>query len=120
LRLSLEVSERSVSQYLVRGSRNGDAHKFSLVFLRRHREALAATDFFTVPRATFRLLYYFFVTSHSRRKVFHFNTTEHPTSPWVVQQLCEAFPEDTACRYLILNRDPKYEGETTELLQAVT
>src|SRR5437867_12278137 len=31
-----------------------------------------------------------------RWKVLHFNATEHPTNPWIVQQLREAFPDDTA------------------------
>src|SRR5207237_455221 len=35
-----------------------------------------------VPTATFRVLYCFFVISHSRRRVLHFNATEHPTGGW--------------------------------------
>jgi transposase InsO family protein len=90
-----------------------------LVFLKNHREVIAAMDFFTVPTVTFRVLYCFFVISHRRRKVLHFNATEHPTSSWVVQQLREAFPDDTAPRYLILDRDRKYEGEATEVLRSM-
>jgi hypothetical protein len=119
LKLGLEVSERTVSRYLAGGGRNGDAQKLWLIFLKNHREAIAAMDFFTVPTATFRVLYCFFVISHSRRKVFHFNATEHPTSAWIMQQLRETFPENTAPRYLILDRDRKYEGETAEFLQAM-
>ncbi len=77
-------------------------------------------DFFTVLTATLRVLYGFFVIIHSRRRVLHFNATEHPTSGWIAQQLREAFPEDTAPRYLILNRDRKYEGEVTEVLQSMS
>ena len=55
-------------------------------------------DFFRVPTATFRVLYCFFVISHGRRRVLHFNVTEHPTSQWIVQQLREAFPEDVSPR----------------------
>jgi len=47
------------------------------------------------------------------------NAKEHPTSAWIVQQLREAFPEDTAPRYLILDRDRKYEGETKEVLHSL-
>jgi hypothetical protein len=50
-------------------------------------------DFFTVPTATFQGLYCFFVIGHGRRKILHFNVTEHPTSAWIVPQLREAFPE---------------------------
>ena len=77
-------------------------------------------DFFTIPTVTFRVLYCFFVISHSRRRVFHFNATEHPTGAWIVQQLREAFPEDTAPRYLMLDRDRKYDGEATEVLHSLS
>ena len=46
-------------------------------------------------------LYGFFVIEHGRRHIVHFNATFHPTSAWVIQQLREAFPYDTAPRYLI-------------------
>jgi len=88
-----------------------------LIFLKNHRDAIAAMDFFTVPTVTFRVLYCFFVISHSRRKILHFNATEHPTSAWIAQQVREAFPEDAAPRYLILDRDSKYAGEATEMLK---
>jgi putative transposase len=63
-----------------------------LAFLRNHREAIAAMDFFTVPTITFGVLYCFFVIGHDRRRILHFNVTRQPTSLWVVQQLREAFP----------------------------
>ena len=94
-----------MSRYLARLGRREDPSKLWLTFLKNHREVIAAMDFFTVPTATFRRLYCFFVNRHDRRKILHFNATEHPTSPWVVQQLREAFPEDTAPKYLILDRD---------------
>jgi hypothetical protein len=53
-------------------------------------------DFFVVPTMTFRLLYVWFVIEHRRRRVVHFNVTDHPHAMWVVQQLREAFPLDTA------------------------
>ena len=52
---------------------------------------MAAMDFFTVPIITLRVLYCFFVISHSRRKILHCNATEHPTSAWIAQQIREAF-----------------------------
>jgi len=119
LKLGFDVSERTVSRYLFRVGRNGDARKVRLVFLKNHREVIAAMDFFTVPTATFRVLYFFFVISHSRRRVRHINATEHPTSCWIVQQLREAFPDDTAPRYLILDRDRKYKGAATEVLRSM-
>jgi hypothetical protein len=101
LKLGFDVSERTVSRYLFGVGRKGDARKLWLVFLKNHREVIAAMDFFTVPTATFRVLYCFFVISHRRREVLHFNATEHPTSGWIGQQLREAFPDDTAPRYVV-------------------
>jgi putative transposase len=38
----------------------------------------------------------------------HFNITEHPTAAWTAQQLIEAFPDDTAPRWLLRDRDAIY------------
>jgi hypothetical protein len=73
-----------------------------------HREAIAAMDFFTVPTITFGALYCFFIISHDRRRILHFNITKHPTTRWIVQQLREAFPFESAARFLIFDRDAKY------------
>jgi hypothetical protein len=61
-----------------------------------------------VPTATFRVLYVFFVLSHDRRRVLHFNVTEFPSAQWTGQQIIEAFPEDTAPRSMIRDRDGIY------------
>jgi putative transposase len=73
-------------------------------------------DFFTVPTITFRVLYCFFVIEHGRRKILHFNVTEHPTSSWITQQLREAFPEPCPYRYALLDRDAKFGKDVTDLL----
>jgi hypothetical protein len=91
-------------------NRRRDSGKRRLTFLKNHREAIAAMDLFTVPTVTFRVLYCFFVISHSRRRILHFNVTEHPTSQWIVQQLREVFPEGRAPKYLVLDRDGKFSG----------
>ena len=117
LKLGFDVSERTVSRYIAELGRRGDPGKRWLSFLQNHREVMAAMDFFTVPTITLRVLYCFFVISHGRRKIVHFNTAEHPTSAWIGQQVREAFPEDAAPRYLILDRDRKYAGEATEMLK---
>ena len=67
-------------------------------------------DLFVVVTATFRLLYVLFVIRHGRRQIVHFNVTEHPTATWVIQQLREAFPYDTAPKYLIFDRDSTFSG----------
>ena len=62
-------------------------------------------DFLTVPTATFRVLYVFIVLRDDRRQIVHFNLTAHPTAQWTAQQIVEAFPFDTAPRYLVRDRD---------------
>ena len=54
---------------------------------------------------------------HGRRKILHFNVTEHPTCSWIVQQLREAFPEDRAPQYLVLDRDSKFKGDVAAMLE---
>ena len=36
--------------------------------------------------------------------------TEHPTAAWLSRQVTEAFPWDTAPRYLLRDRDTSYGG----------
>lgn len=108
LMLGFDVSERTISRWIKRAPRDPGPGKRWLAFLRNHREAIAAMDFFTVPTVTFSLLYCFFIISHRRRRILHFNVTKHPTTQWIIQQLREAFPFDSAPRFLIFDRDAKY------------
>jgi hypothetical protein len=62
-------------------------------------------DFFTVPTLTGRVLFVVIVLSHVRRRIVHFNITEHPKAEWTAQQVVEAFPDDTAARWLHRDRD---------------
>jgi len=62
---------------------------------------MASIDFFPVPTATFRVLFVFVVLSHARRRVLHFQVTEHPTQDWMMQQIREAFPWNEVPGYLL-------------------
>ena len=75
-------------------------------------------DFFTVPTVAFKLLYCFFVIEHGRRKILHCNVTRHPTAEWIVRQLRETFPETCPYRYVILDRDSKFDDEVITFLTA--
>lgn len=116
LKLGLVVSERTVARYLRRLQRRGDPGQRWLSFLQNHREVIVAMDFFTVPTVTFKLLYCLFVIEPGRRKILHFNVTRHPTAEWVVQQLREAFPEAARYRYVILDRDSKFDADVIAFL----
>jgi putative transposase len=114
-----DVSERTVSRYLRGLRRRPEARQSWLTFLRNHREVIAAMDLFVVCTATFRLLYVLFVIRHGRRQIVHCNVTEHPTAAWVVQQIREAFPFDTAPRYLIFDRDSTFSAEVAGAVRAI-
>ena len=117
-KLGFTLAERTVARYLRRVVRRGDPGRKWLAFLQNHREVIAAFDFFTVPTMTFRVLYCFFAIEHERRKILHCNVTEHPTAEWIVHQLREAFPEACRYRYVILDRDRKFDGEVIGFLKA--
>jgi len=117
-KLGFELSERTVARYLRQVRRRGDPGNSWLAFLANHREAIVAFDFFTVPTVTFKLLYCFFVIEHERRKILHFNVTHHPTAEWVVQQLRETFPDAGPYRYVILDRDAKFDADVIAFLKA--
>ena len=106
LKLGIAISQAVVSKYMARRSR--PPSQTWRTFLRNHLGCLASVDFFAVQTATFRLLFVFIVLHHERRRIVHFAITEQRTSAWTAQQIREAFPWETAPRYLIRDRDVTY------------
>ena len=94
-------------------------------FLKNHAPGLIALDFFTVPTATFRVLFVLVMLTHSRRRLVHFNVTEHPTAEWTARQLLEACALEEGPRYLIRDRDQVYgerfsrQAKTLDIREAV-
>jgi putative transposase len=119
LLLGFDLSERTISRWMKRAPRDPQPAQRWRAFLANHREAIAAMDFFTVPTITFGVLYCFFVISHDRRRILHFNITKHPTSSWIIQQLREAFPFGAAPRFLIHDRDAKYGTEVPAAIRSL-
>ncbi|UCF05899.1 MAG: transposase [bacterium] len=109
LKLGIELSQASVSKYMVL-HRKPPSQSWR-AFLTNHARDIVSIDFFTVPTVTFRVLFVFLIMSNKRRKIVHFNVTESPTAAWTGQQIVNAFPWDTAPRYLIRDRDSKYGEE---------
>jgi len=105
LKLGIAVAQSTVARYLPRRKPPSQTWR---TFLTNHLTQTAAIDFFTVPTATFRVLFVFVVLSHERRRVVHFGVTEHPTEEWTMQQMREAFPWDQAPRYVLRDRDAIY------------
>ncbi len=118
-KLGFIISEKTVSRYMPRLPAAPDQVKRWVAFLRNHKDDIAAMDLFAVPAASLRLLYGFFVIEHGRRHIVHFNATFHPTSAWVIQQLREAFPYDTAPRYLVFDRDSIFSSAVVEFIKAM-
>jgi transposase InsO family protein len=117
--LGIDVSERTVSRWVRRAPRNCEPAKRWAAFLSNHREAITAMDFFTVPTLTFSVLYCFFVIAHDKRRILHFNVTRHPSSAWVGQQLCEAFPYDSSPGYLIFDRATNFNIEVVDTIKTL-
>jgi hypothetical protein len=108
LKLGFHVSEPTVSRWLRHMPRTPGPAQRWLTFLRNHRQAIAAMDFFTVPTITFGVLYCFFVIGHDRRKILRYNVTRNPSALWIVQQIREAWPFAPAHRFLLFDRDSKF------------
>src|SRR5215831_611062 len=106
LKLGFEISERTVSRLMPK--RRKKPSQTWKTFLTNHIGQLVSIDFFTVSTVQLRVLFVFVVLAHERRRLVHFNVTEHPTAEWTAQQIIEAFPEDAAPRYLIRDRDGVY------------
>jgi len=104
--LGYTVAEATVSKYIVREKK--PPSQTWRTFLDNHVECLASIDFFTVPTATFRVLYCFIVLCHERRRIVRVNVTANPRERWTAQQIIEAFPCETAPRYMIRDRDAIY------------
>ena len=105
-KLGVAVSTATIRKY--RPKCGGQRSQGWRTFLRNHATAIAAMDFFVVPTATFRLLYVLIVVRHERRRIVHFNISESPTAAWTAQQVVNAFPYDTAPKYLLRDRDSIY------------
>jgi putative transposase len=104
--LGYVVADSTIDKYRIR-SRKPPSQTWR-TFLDNHVKDIVAVDFFTVPTATFRILFAFVVLRHDRRRLIHFNVTAHPTAEWTAQQIVEAFPLDETPRFLIRDRDGIY------------
>ena len=117
LKLGIEVSQATVSKYIV--PHQEPPSQGWHASLKNHAKDIVSVDFFTVPTATFRVLFVFLVLNNERRKVVHFNMTESPTAAWTGQQIVEAFPWDTAPRYLVRDRDGIFGGEFAHRVESL-
>lgn len=107
MKLGIDVHERTVSKIIKRFRPCKPPSQTWRTFLKNHMFNTFAIDFFTVPTATFQVLYVFVIIRHESRKVVHFNVTRNPTARWTAQQIVEAC---SLPKYLIRDRD-SIDGE---------
>jgi len=106
LQLGIEVSQTTVAKYMSRHQR--PPSQTWRAFLENHLRDLVSIDFFTVPSATFQILFVFVVLAHDRRRVLHFNVTEvliAPRSPWqnpYVERLIDSVRRECLDHVIIL------------------
>jgi transposase InsO family protein len=110
-KLGIRVSLATISRYLPRAELEPSPHQRWITFLRNHKEVIAGMDFFLVPTVSFQLLYVWFAIDHGRRRVLHFNVTQHPTARWVLQQLRDAFPDEPAHQFLVFDNDAIFSAD---------
>ncbi len=118
-KLGFRVSLATASRYLPKRSPDHDQRQRWKTFLQNHKPGITAMDFLVVPTVRFRLLYAWFIIGHGRREILHFGVTAHPTSSWVIQQLREAFPNDTSPRFIIYDNDSIFSERVTESIRNI-
>ena len=69
--LGFDVAKSTAERYMVRDTK--PPSQTWRTFLDKHVRDLVAVDFFTVPTATFRVLFCFIVLRHDWRRVVHLN-----------------------------------------------
>ncbi|MCP5061365.1 MAG: transposase [Ignavibacteriae bacterium] len=107
LKLGYNISQSTVFRYLQNLRRRKPSQNWK-TFLRNHSKDIISMDFFSVPTINLKLLHVIVIIEHHRRKIVHFNVTEHPTSIWTAQQMRNALYEDNPYKYLIRDRDCKF------------
>jgi putative transposase len=117
LKLGICIGQTAVAKYMIRSLRPLSPNWRT--FLRNHMDGIAAVDMFVIATVTFRILYVMVVLGHDRRKIVHFGITQHPTQVWLSRQITEAFPWDTAPRYLLRDRDASYGQGFRERVEAM-
>jgi putative transposase len=105
-KLGIDVAKSTVEKYRVRPQK--PPSPTWKTFLTNHVHDLVALDFFVVPTVRHKVLFVLVILAYHRRRVVHFNVTEHPTAQWTAQQVVDAFPWDKAPRYLLRDRDRVY------------
>jgi transposase InsO family protein len=114
-KLGIDVAKSTVETYRVRPQK--PPSPTWKTFLKNHVQDLVALDFFIVPTITHKVLFVLLILAHERRRLKHFNITEHPTAQWTAQQVVDAFPWDETPQYLLRDRDRIYGASFRQRVQ---
>lgn len=116
-KLDIDVAKSTVERYRPTEPRpTGPGWQ---TFLRLHASEMASMDFFVVPTVGLKILFVLVILNHGRRRALHFNVTESPTAEWIAQQVVEAFPFESAPRFLLRDGDAKFGHEVSRKLNAM-
>ena len=116
-KIGIDVAKSTVEKYRVHSRKPASPTWKS--FLNNHAKDMVSIDFLVVPTVRFRMLHVLVILSHHRRQVVHFNVTAQPTAHWTGQQIIEAFPFDSAPKYLIRDRDSIYGSQFRKRLKSM-
>ncbi len=114
--LGITVSSATVHRYRQKTRTPSPSWR---TFFRLHAHQIWAVDFLTVQTLTFHTFYVFVVVSNGRRRIEHWNVTEHPTAVWVWRQVLEATPWGRQPRFLIRDRDSRFGANFNARLRRV-
>jgi len=117
LKVGIDVAQSTMAKYMVKDQR--PPSQSWKTFLRNHADGIASVDFLVVPTASFKLLFGLVILRHHQRRLVHVAVTAHPTADWIARQISEAFPWDSAPRYLIRDRDGAYEEAFRRRVSAI-
>ena len=85
-KLGIEVAKSTVEKYRVPVQKLPPSPGWK-TFFRNHVKDLLSRDFFVVATVKHKVLFVLIILAHDRRRVVHFNVTQHPTPQWTAQQV---------------------------------
>jgi putative transposase len=118
LKLGFDISEATVQRYLPRRPQRTSRQRWK-TFLKNHSTQIVSVDFLIVPTISFKLLHVLVFFSHDRRRIIHFNVTDHPTAEWASQQLRNVFCDEEPPRFLLRDRDTKFGEVFTQVVSGL-
>ena len=117
LKIGIDVAQSTVSNYMV--PRRGRPLQTWKTFLRNHADGIASIDLFVVPTIAFERLFAFLVLGHGRRQLLWFAVAKNPTAGCLARQITEAFPWNSAPKYLIRDNDRAFGGTFKARIRAM-